>query len=112
MNRQGITRLVFVFRKFVIKIPNFTNCQRHFLQGCIANVIERDTYKSWKGNNNHLAPSYFCSWFGLIQIQAKAEILDRHLTEEEVIKFEHITSDIKGSNFGIYKNRLVCVDYA
>lgn len=117
LNKQGVTRLVFIFRRFVIKIPNFTVQHDHFLSGCCANWNERKRWKIFHPCNDvdfgkKIAPTLFCSWFGLIQIQARCEILHRHLSEEEVEYFKDVTTDIKCQNFGYYKGRLVCVDYA
>lgn len=115
MKRNGITRLVFVFKKFVVKIPNFTYEHDHFLIGCRANWSERKCWQQWKGNyevRNMLCPSLFCSWFGLIQIQARAKIMERDLYEVELIPFGDLTRDTKKENFGYYKGRIVCVDYA
>ena len=61
---------------------------------------------------NLVAPSIFCSWFGLIQIQKRCTELDRNLTDEEKRHFMSVCQDIKKENFGHYKNRLVCLDYA
>ncbi len=115
INRKGVTRIVFVFSKFVIKIPNFIYQHNHFLQGCYANWSERQYCKSFRNLPEFydlVIPSHFCSWFGLIQIQARAIELDRHLTDEEWDKFKEVASnDMKKENFGYYKGRVVCLDY-
>ncbi len=115
---KGITRVVFIFNRIVIKIPNFLNCHQHFLQGCYANWSERDYYKrhitaTYEGNMvGYVAPSYFCSWFGLFQIQAKCEPMEEHLTTEQRIFYEPLCgTDNKKQNFGWYKGKLVCLDY-
>lgn len=112
--RKGVTRVVFVFKKFVIKIPNFNYCHSHFLQGCYANWSERQYCKIFKNHKDYnlVAPSYFCSWFGLIQIQAKCKPLLRDLSNKEIDKFKFVCKgDIKKENFGWYKGKLVCLDY-
>jgi hypothetical protein len=90
----------------------------HFLQGCYANWSQRDYYKRHikaKYENNmveYVAPSYFCCWFGLFQIQVRVKNLERHLTEEEKKFYEPLhNGDFKKENFGYYKNKLVCLDY-
>lgn len=112
---KGVTRIVFVFDKFVIKIPNFLYQHNHFLNGCYANWSERRYCKIFKNLPEHydlVCPSYFCSYFGLIQVQARCQELDRDLTVHECTKFESVAShDMKKENFGWYKNRLVCLDY-
>ncbi len=118
IDRKGVTRIVFIFRNFVIKIPNFIYEHQHFLQGCYGNWSERKyciMFKKIKDEPLYdmVAPSYFCSWFGLLQIQARVEPLLRDLTEHERGIFRDICGgDIKKENFGWYKGRLVCVDYA
>lgn len=117
LNRKGVTRIVFVFKHFVIKIPNFTVCHQHFLNGCYANWSERRLYKTFKicsdcETKDLIVPSYYCSLFGLLQIQARALELERDLTDLELDLFKDICSnDFKKENFGIYKNTLVCLDY-
>lgn len=118
IDRKGITRIVFVFSKFVIKIPNFTYSMQHFLQGCYANWSERQYYKTHKGADyehnmvEYVSPSYWCSWFGLIQIQARCEPMLECLTPEQQEFYKPLCStDNKKENFGWYKGRLVCLDY-
>ncbi len=114
---NGVTRIVFVFKTIVIKIPNFLYQHNHFLQGCYANWSERHYCKMmYRVENNKfynlVAPSYFCSWFGLLQIQARCQELDRDLTDEEIEIFKDVCGgDIKKQNFGYYKGKLVCLDY-
>lgn len=116
MKRNGVTRLVFVFGNFVVKIPNFTCQHSHFLAGCYANHKERCYWKSWMSYpelKERVVPTWFCSWFGLFQIQARAAILNNNaFLNEYDDKYFYFTTDRKPSNFGYYKNKLVCVDYA
>ena len=114
----GITRIVFLLKNFVIKIPNYNYSHSHFLQGCYANWSERKYYKEFskadyeENKVRYVAPSYWCSWFGLIQVQAKCEPMLEDLTEEEKeIYYPLSGSDNKKENFGWYKGRLVCLDY-
>ena len=116
---KGTTRIVFIFKYIVIKIPNFIYEHSHFLIGCQSNWEERKYYKlhinTFYENNlvQFVAPSLWCSWFGLIQIQVKCEPLLRDLTEDERNFFELLCNgDNKKENFGWYKDKLVCVDYA
>lgn len=116
---KGCTRIVFKFKRFVIKIPNFLYEHDHFLKGCAANWSERGYYKVhskviYEGNmSEYVAPSYFCSWFGLIQVQAYCNPKLTNLTEEEKGFYKPLCgTDNKKENFGYYKGKLVCVDYA
>jgi len=115
ISRLGITRTVFVFKNFVIKIPNTRYRHRYFIEGCLANWTERQASKNLKhfpDSYKIIAPTYFCSWFGLIQIQKRAIQLDRELTEEEKEIFSDLTKDIKSDNVGWINDKLVCFDYA
>lgn len=118
INRTGVTRIVFIFGNFVVKIPKFSVEHSHFLKGCSANWDERRYWKLWNQSTgcdlrNKVIPTYFCSWFGLLQIQAKADVLswDNPLTDEQ-IEYFNFTTDTKPPNFGYYKGNLVCIDYA
>jgi hypothetical protein len=110
----GTNRIVFYCGNYVIKIPNFTYSHTNFLVGCLANWRERDYCKVFKflpEFYNLVSPSYFCSWFGLIQIQRKVEVLNRELSESELHQFKGRFGDIHKSNFGWFENKLVCLDY-
>lgn len=113
MIKIGCTRIVFILKTIVIKIPNFLYQHNHFLQGCYANWSERYFTKIFKNNIliEKVAPTLFCSYFGLISIQKKVIELNRNLTTEEINHFQEITSDIKIQNFGYLNNKLVCIDY-
>ena len=117
VNQKGVTRIVFLIGNYAIKIPNFTVCHLHFLHGCYANWSERHYCKIMKNIENDkfynlVAPSIFCSFFGLIQVQKRCIELDRHLTDDEILKFKDICNDIKKENFGYFNGILVCLDYA
>ena len=115
MIEKGTTRLVFIFKYFVIKIPNFTYSHLHFLNGCYANWSERNFCKIFKNMPefyNKVAPSIFCSWFGIIQIQKYCKPLNREITEAELMFLENVRGgESKRENFGIYNNNIVCLDY-
>lgn len=113
---KGITRLVIIFNSFVIKVPRIDHGHVNFLYGCLANWKERQFYKKFKNilyltARDLVIPSLWCSWFGLFQIQKRAQPLDRELTPKEIHKFKDICTDSKKENFGIYEGRVVCVDY-
>lgn len=115
IERKGITRIVLVFNTFVIKIPNFTYCWAHFLQGLLSNINES---KTWKYNKNKhlLCPVIWTSYGGWILIMKKA-IVCRWLSENgEEIDYSKWTAvdlggDDKSQNYGVYKDRIVKIDY-
>lgn len=116
--KTGITRIVFIFSNFVIKIPNFKYSHNHFLQGCYANWSERKFCKDFKNANydgnmyEFVAPSFYCSIFGLVQIQAKCEEKKEELTNQEKEFYKSLCgTDVKKENFGWYNGKLVCLDY-
>lgn len=115
MIKNGVTRTVFIFKNFVIKIPTLKT-HSNFLEGCIANWKERKYTKAFECIPNHdfalsIAPSWYCFPFGLLLIQAKVNKLDRELQEEEYKKFSDYKMDMNKNNFGYYKGRIVSVDY-
>jgi len=114
--KKGVSRIVFKIGKFAIKIPNHSFNHEHFLLGCWANCSERNWYKCTNKiaeYKDKMAPSLFCSWFGLIQIQYWCNPIDRDLTDEELKYFDNIRNgEQKSENFGYYNNRMVCLDYA
>lgn len=118
---EGVTRKVFIFSKFVVKIPNFKEL-RLFLSGILANLQE----KQWSGIHPDLARVLFCSWFGLVLVMEKAEVCAERMGEDEswgpFIEMleerykddefkEFILSDGKPYNWGYIGNRLVKIDY-
>lgn len=111
---NGITRIVFLIGKWAIKIPNFRYQHSHFLQGCYANWSEYTFCRTMKGLPeyfNKVAPTVFCTWFGLVSVQKRVAELERDLTENETIYFKELTTDIKKENFGYVNDILVCIDY-
>lgn len=111
---KGTTRIVFMFSKIVIKIPNFTYSHQNFLKGCLANYNERWfclKFKGLKEFEESVIPSLFCSAFGLILIQKRAKPLPCHLGAETLDTFKSVCKDIKPNNFGLFRGRIVCIDY-
>ena len=111
---KGTTRIVFIFKNFVIKIPNGTYSHLNFLNGCYANWSEWQFCKNFEDHElyQRVAPSLFCIYFGLLQIQQKCDLLNRELTDEELDYFREVRGgESKPNNFGFYKGRIVCLDY-
>ena len=113
--RKGITRICFKFYKYAIKLPNPFNGHQNFLEGCLSNCKERNFYKNFKDFIPHgklIAPSYFCSIFGIVQIQGYCTVLTRDLTDSELREFDPVRGgESKRINFGYFKGSLVCLDY-
>lgn len=119
INLKGVTRIVLIFNKFVIKIPNFTYSWHHFLKGLVANINENHTWKYnsgkyERGKSYLLCPVRWASWGGWILIQGRANIKVTYENREEFDFSEHILEfegDDTISNYGEYEGRLVKIDY-
>lgn len=112
---KGTTRIVILCGNFAFKIPNFLNSHLLFLHGCLANWRERNFCKVTKTAKielyNYVAPSLFCSWFGLLQIQMRCARNTTTLLEKDLKVFEIISNDVKFCNTGWYEHRVVLFDY-
>lgn len=131
--KTGFGRIVFVFDKFVIKIPKPTRIST-FAFGVMENLKERywycadstvyvnKDYPSW------MCPLIWSSSTGLINVMKKADILtqkeydsapravqvlfDFHLEElQNKLKPYGLDSDVRYDNIGFYNDNLVMVDY-
>ena len=115
----GATRIVFIFNKIVIKIPNIKE-YRLFLHGILANMQEYTFYK--RSKREDLAKVYFISPLGLFIIMRKAKVFCNkvnHLNflnmiedkyKNDVMK-DFMLSDCKVTNWGIINKKLVKIDY-
>ena len=114
--KKGTNRFVILVGDYAIKIPNIGNGHLLFLHGCRANYSERNYCKMMKGVENNkyyklVAPSLFCAWFGLLQIQKRCMDISFEITEEHLVQFESIEGESKENNYGLYNGQLVCLDY-
>lgn len=118
----GSSRIVILIFNIAIKIPNFLTEYRHFLYGFAANKNERLRYNLSKKNNtllnSVLLESIFCSWGGLFHIQKRGIIITHSFFIDKIYNSNNIElfkeacyGDLKYSNFGIYKGKIVCLDY-
>jgi hypothetical protein len=114
----GITRIVLIVGNYAYKFPTIIYGMKNFLNGCYSNWAERKFNKDFKSANfeenmiDYVAPSIFCSWFGLIQIQKRCDVLTEELSNEEKIFFNPVSGgDNKKENFGFYMGKKVCLDY-
>lgn len=116
INRQGATRVVFVFDRFVVKVPNFFEW-RLFLWGLLSNMQER----LWSGKHPDLARVLWADPLGLVVVMEKAEIIpyERRTELRQLLKQRYkdddlrpfLLSDCKYTNWGYVKGRLVKIDY-
>ena len=113
--KKGATRLVFKIGVYVVKIPNFLYNHLNFLNGCYSNYSERQYCKMFKKMPEFydlVAPSLFCSIFGLIQIQRFCSPLNSEISEQDLIRLENVRKgESKSTNFGVFKGKIVCVDF-
>lgn len=122
INRQGVTRIVILYKHWAIKIPNFLYQWNHFLWGLLSNMEEGLTWKIANMPDSELyqyrdliCPVVWSSWGGWISIMKR---VDRILTDEEYLEldlelYNNIHSDDnKADNFGWLDGRIVKIDYA
>lgn len=115
---KGSTRITILFWKFAFKIPRMNASHYIFLNGCKSNYGERWYCKVMKNVENNkfynlVAPSIFCFYFGLLQVQYRCEVNTVELTDEQLLMFKDVRNgETKPCNFGYYNQRLVCLDYA
>lgn len=123
VDRSGCTRIVFVFKRFVFKIPNFYYSWHHFLQGLLSNINENKTWKynGFDGQRRELrdellCPVIWCSWGGWILIMKRAVpclYLDEGGQEIDYSKWivAGFGGDDKPCNYGELNGRVVKLDY-
>lgn len=118
---NGVTRIVFEFDKFVIKIPNFKYSWMHFLKGLIANMNENSIWK-WQAHPNNetarpdlLCPVLWASCGGWILIMQKAVRCEWINDESQWNYKEWIDAgfggDDKPDNYGYLNGKMVKLDY-
>lgn len=118
---RGCTRIVFLLNEVVVKVPNFTVCWRHFLQGILANMGERDTYR-WNsgqyesGKSHLLCPVVWASWGGWVLVMKRAipfTYLDEEGHEMDYSKWivAGFGGDDKPDNYGKLNGQVVKLDY-
>lgn len=119
ISKQGTTRIVFVFKSKVIKIPTIKSwCL--FLHGLLSNINEGEVYNNT--NRNDLAKVYYYNKLGLFLIMERVsicsneealdllEILEERYQDDTLRDF--IMDDYKTSNWGRRQDgTLVKVDY-
>jgi len=123
INKGGVTRIVFIFERVVVKIPKFTSSWDHFLRGLIGNISEGQTWR-WNsgkfenGSSHLLCPVLWTSWGGWILVMKRADSLPQMLnwgTKESTLIDEHLeyfAGDDTVSNYGLLNGKIVKIDYA
>ena len=119
ISKQGATRVVFVFKTKVVKLPTIKSwCL--FLHGLLSNINEGEVYKNI--NRNDLAKVYHYNKLGLFLVMERVAICnnDESLSLLETLeeKYKNDTlkdfmmDDYKTSNWGRRQDgTLVKVDY-
>lgn len=121
--KYGTTRATLLIGRFAIKFA-YGLQWTHFLQGLINNVDERMWFRQTK--HIKLCPNYYCLFGGFILICARVTVLsdlsenDPYIEnfyydefcegDETVGTWENLFEE-KLDTFGIYKGRIVAVDY-
>lgn len=127
--RRGATRIVFIFKRVVVKVPNNQE-YKLFLHGILANLQEKSFSRGC--NRDDLAKVKFCSHLGFFLVMEKAEVIKleelwetdwedadsweqfsdylHELYKDDEMK-EFMLSDPKPSNWGYINGRLVKIDY-
>ena len=122
--RKGSNRTVILFGDYAFKFPTFYS-HGLFLKGCLSNWRERDFYKNFKGVyvdekdlTDYVVPSYFCSYFGICQIQKRVvplsdinKELALKLFNDNLSDLKKVCTDLNLSNVGILNNELKILDY-
>lgn len=102
---EGIHRKVFAHRQdpeLVIKVEQDA--------GCFSNIGEWDAWMAWGDarEGQRLAPCVALSPRGSVLLQRRVHPLRPEELPDQLPSF---LTDIKVSNFGLYKGRVVCCDY-
>lgn len=106
IERSGITRLVFLTKKYVIKVPRINYGWEKFVEGVFSNLSERNCWRITR--SEYLCPVLFCVG-GFFSVMPRVEICKN---EEDIIGIlNEEGEDRKPDNYGWYEGRIVCVDY-
>lgn len=113
VDRGGATRIVLVFKSFVIKVPHYYYAWYNFLQGLVANMTEARTWKHRDYNNGQdlLCPVLWSSWGGWILIMPKAEVFKDSDVFDMSEHIKYFPGDDKPNNYGLLNGKIVKLDY-
>lgn len=112
-HKRGITREVFLIGKLAFKIPSFRTYPL-FLTGVLCNIQERNFSKNLK--SDLICPVLFKSPLGFLIIMPRCEPTNLQSFDDvqkiiEPFREAGIPVESKPCSFGIYKGKLVAVDY-
>lgn len=103
INLKGGSRIVFLFKKFVVKIPVIYSWYG-FLNGLLSSMRELDKIKYYKGNYPEQIPKvYYGNRFGFIIIMKRYREVTREENDEFRDELTRIAeSDTEGSRYFWY----------
>lgn len=111
--RKGSTRFAFLFGRWVIKVPRWTEW-RLFLRGLLANLQERQWSRT---GDDRIARVYVADPIGLMLVMERAQSLpktfrQRHLDASLAQgRFDGLPQDFHIGNFGFRGRTLIMIDY-
>lgn len=122
INNKGVTRTVFCFKNFVVKVPCIHKGWCNFLRGLVGNINEGQTWR-WnsgafeKGTSHLLCPVLLTSWGGWFLVMKRAKTLTNNewelLSDVDCSEHKkHFGGDDSVRNYGYLDSRLVKIDYA
>ncbi len=101
---RGITRWVILTKNSAIKLPSFRGW-KFFLMGLLANLQEQFWWVETR--DPRLCPVKFCL-SGFLLVMPRVEVC---IEEVDYSYYEGLPLDPKPINFGIYKGKIVLIDY-
>lgn len=116
--KRGVTRIVFVFKNKVYKIPNCTYSLEHFLKGWIANIHEKKTWEVFnspgiedKTVRDKICPILKSYLKGFIIVMPRCTPLKPEDFPDESPFIDVPWGDHKMDNYGMLNGKMVCLDY-
>lgn len=126
MVKLGRTRIVFLTRRYAIKIPQLKKYNK-FLLGLLSNMQE---VKKGKSKDDRLCPIIFSIPLGLLLIMPRCKIISEDDFEildlsnfwpneledyhpNNICERAYLNAPVenKADSFGIYNNKIVAIDY-
>lgn len=114
-NTQGITRTVFLTKRYALKVPCCRYGWSKFLLGLLANMQER----TWgRCGLDGICPVLWADPLGFLVIMPRCEPLsaEQEMSASEYRTFVErdgyiIPAENKPDSFGIYRGEIVAIDY-